>query len=1650
MKRFLKLLVLLYIFLVLLTGLQPTMAQGQPTPYPSPSAYPPGYQGTGEVFNDLFDYIDNNMDWRAFVTDPTIAAPPWSYYGTEERGWRPLSIFANRRDNYLFGHWNRLNPQNRSPIATGESSRIHRFDPPHALPTATEQERTAAYCTRSFTSGDANWNDIEGDTVDDIFSWTSTPAWREITVDLSQFAGRAVAISWYFDTRDEFYNRHLGWFVDDIRIGPLLHPLIPGRFVTGGDNFTNSADTAIERAAMLRFGLQDENTPPSAPLIFPYWNATPRPNDSGNNAWWFGNPLTGTYETTPNGGYTNRDDCGDSVPEGTHAYGRLMTPVIELGEDPTLTFETLWVLESAAPDFYDTMMVEIAIDHDRDGVIDFWEQEQAIDLDGNREITFLESNIAPLPGADPDHKNLFVELDCMVGALNLCISENIYSDVQEAFAGIPIMNPDGYTGIDVYIDYSGTVPYQQYITLNQARTLKEDNFQSYRARIFHYGIVGHEVLGQDNKRWGGMAELYGDDFVVANASDRLTHALFENGIAETIVHELGHNLGLHHGGTDVDNHKPNHLSVMNYAFPYGLFYAGSEREVLGDSDGNDDWICDPGENCTDGRPVERIGDNVGNDDGICETGERCGGVLRFTSEVTGDLDERFLDERVGIPNSGVISGYQTVYHCFIEESYFGFSLDRPDIRFTGADDSIDWNCNDMIDVLPVQGDANNSKSYEVLSGFDDRTEIDMIFGDRFFNSTVYGQSIDEILRNSNDPAADATSPLISITGRSTTAGGNPVLEITLTDPEAPTYASGLATYSISGPNVEDTEVELSYDPLQTTLTLTIESTDSNDPAFELYVQDWAGNSVLFGLNIDDMQPPVCELAGFSNVNGQTVMSIVATDNVRLNGAAPTFLDNAEFLDYSGDETLTRAILRFSKLDESSPMQVDLSIPDLDFNETTCSFTDFDAITDSDNDTIADRADNCPALPNATQTDSNNDGVGDACGAAPVPDLSGLSEAVAITTLENTGFIVGNITRVSSAIVPFGEVFIQNPAAGSSFGVGTPVDITVSAGLLLPDLSNFTQAEAETTLYAFQLMPAITTANSDTVPVGSVISQSPAASSLVTPGDTITLTISEGRLVSVPDLSGLTQTVAETILQNTGLTVGTILYTSSAQPVDTVVSQTPIAGTSLSEGNAVDLILSLADLGQVAMPDVVGLSEADATTAIQNANLFISNTTRISSVQPAGTVLSQSPDAGTLIDEQTGVSLTFSLGDLVTAPDVTGLTQTNAEAAIIAAGLTVGVVQEQPGATIPAGVVLSQTPLAGTEVTTGAAINLVVSSSDAGGVDVIMPDLTGLTSAEAETVLQDAGLTLLFASSLITDVVPENTVAQQIPEAGTTLPAGSGVFVYLARYAPDIQLTRNCDDSVPAGGYYICTLTYENVGISDATNLNLFMEFPANTTFVAAANGGVLNASPREIQWAVTNVPPGATGTVQVTAGAGCGFQDIFWRLYRSEYDDQLPSFPVPVYETVTVTQPTNAPVSISVDSAGNSGSPVHTGDLITHTVTLTNSATIPQDNLVFRLFAGQWMAFDSVIDAAGWTLFEQQTGRWEWRGSLAAGETRQIVFTTRLESIPESSNGTVALNDGTLQVISPCNVELGRHRYASTGYLESPGDGYTRSEFAIF
>lgn len=128
----------------------------------------------------------------------------------------------------------------------------------------------------------------------------------------------------------------------------------------------------------------------------------------------------------------------------------------------------------------------------------------------------------------------------------------------------------------------------------------------------------------------------------------------------------------------------------------------------------------------------------------------------------------------------------------------------------------------------------------------------------------------------------------------------------------------------------------------------------------------------------------------------------------------------------------------------------------------------------------------------------------------VPNVVGLTQSAANALITGSGYTVGSSKLIYSAQAA-GTVLSQAPSAGSSVLLGEVIQVTVSKGpapVVVPDVTTRTQGQANSILTAAGFTPAPTLVFSNNVPEGQVISQNPAAGTLITPG-TEAITVSAG-------------------------------------------------------------------------------------------------------------------------------------------------------------------------------------------------------------------------------------------------------------------------------------------------------------------------------------------------------------------------------------------------------------------------------------------------------------------------------------------------------------------------------------------------------------
>ena len=322
------------------------------------------------------------------------------------------------------------------------------------------------------------------------------------------------------------------------------------------------------------------------------------------------------------------------------------------------------------------------------------------------------------------------------------------------------------------------------------------------------------------------------------------------------------------------------------------------------------------------------------------------------------------------------------------------------------------------------------------------------------------------------------------------------------------------------------------------------------------------------------------------------------------------------------------------------------------------------------------------------------------------------------------------------------------------------------------------------------------------------------------------------LVSVPDLSGMTQEEATAKLRDSRLTLGTINPTESSDAdKDKVVNQRPSSQTQVAQDSPVNLEIGKG-VSLVSVPNVVSYTPDAAKKALNDANLQYQEVPQSSSDADKGKALAQDPAAQAQVVPGSTVKVTIGTGlQTVQVPDgIVGQSLDQATAALGAAKLQV--VSQEADGTEPANQVTGMDPAPGTRVQEGTPITLTVSNNSL----MVMPNLQNSTPDQAVGILRDSGWAG-DADSLSKSTKGTNNpglvgaILSQSPAQGTVVPkAGTAVKVVVGEAGTE---------TIP-----------DVVGKTEAE--------------ARAAMAGIPN-----VTWGVAGAtPPGKAGTVQGQTAAG--------------------------------------------------------------------------------------------------------------------------------------------------------------------------------------
>ncbi len=278
---------------------------------------------------------------------------------------------------------------------------------------------------------------------------------------------------------------------------------------------------------------------------------------------------------------------------------------------------------------------------------------------------------------------------------------------------------------------------------------------------------------------------------------------------------------------------------------------------------------------------------------------------------------------------------------------------------------------------------------------------------------------------------------------------------------------------------------------------------------------------------------------------------------------------------------------------------------------------------------------------------------------------------------------------------------------AAIGVGAYLLLTPKK-IGVPDVVGRRSATAAQILQNKGLEVNVENVRSDSVPADRVTTQRPQPRRQVKEGTTVTIIVSSGPGdATIPFVRGSPRAEAERKLKSAGFRVDVRREFNDEVPANRVIETSPSERSRLERGRTVTLVVSRGSR-EVQVPDVVGSSKDAARTVLEDRGLQVSLTEREDKDHDPGTVLEQSPAAGTQITKDGRVTLTVAKAPpQVKVRDVGGESYNDAKALLQADGFRVRRRLEPVDTQEGDKVVIDQNPPPGEKLDKGELVTLVV-------------------------------------------------------------------------------------------------------------------------------------------------------------------------------------------------------------------------------------------------------------------------------------------------------------------------------------------------------
>jgi len=226
--------------------------------------------------------------------------------------------------------------------------------------------------------------------------------------------------------------------------------------------------------------------------------------------------------------------------------------------------------------------------------------------------------------------------------------------------------------------------------------------------------------------------------------------------------------------------------------------------------------------------------------------------------------------------------------------------------------------------------------------------------------------------------------------------------------------------------------------------------------------------------------------------------------------------------------------------------------------------------------------------------------------------------------------------------------------------GLPVDGGTPTLIEIPDLTGSEQARALEDLQNLGFKVGIENSADPSVPAGSVIRTQPQSNSVVNPDSLVTIIVSVGpEAFPIPYVLDIESERAIYVIEESGFALGQLLEVNDDNiPRGFVISQNPVAGTKMSPGSTVDLVVSKGP-SLIEISDLSRKSPEDAIQILETLGFQYELIEEFSEDVEIGLVSGTLPEAGEIVTPDQLIQVIVSLGIKIEVPEVEGLSYEDA-------------------------------------------------------------------------------------------------------------------------------------------------------------------------------------------------------------------------------------------------------------------------------------------------------------------------------------------------------------------------------------------------------